>query len=408
MNGNDRRILAVAATGHAMVHTFELSIPVLLPVWMGVFDLSVARTGVIASLGYAAFGIGALPAGALVDRYGSKPLIVSALVGMGGAFLSLLFVESAVAFALALVLWGAAASVYHPAGLALISTGVTERGHGFAYHGIAGNIGTAVGPFVVVILLGRQGWPSAVVALATVAVTAGVVAAFADLNERPGSAADVGAEAGTPAANGGTRSLSGFGDVSKRLFAGAFALVFVAIMLEGVYYRGVLTFLPSIFESVLPAVSLAEGTSAGRYAYSALLLVGIVGQYLGGRLTNRIDPARGLAGVFAALAVVALAFEPLVSLGTAGVAVVAVLLGVLLFCEQPLMQATVAEVSPPEVRGLTYGYTYLGVFGVGALGATLTGTFLAVSTRATLFVAFAVIAATAAVVATHIYRRNPA
>ncbi|WP_433633322.1 MFS transporter [Halomicrococcus sp. NG-SE-24] len=403
MDGNDRRILTVTATGHALVHTFELSIPVFLPVWMEAFDLSVAMAGAVASLGYAAFGIGALPGGVLVDRYGSKPLIAGSLVGMGSAFLALLVVHDVAVFALALVLWGMAASVYHPAGLALISTGVKERGKGFAYHGIAGNVGTALGPLAVVVLLGMRDWLTTVVALAVVAVAAGILAASVGIDEDRALGTE---SSSTAATDGGMQSFSQFLTTSRRLFVSGFGIVFVAVMFEGIYYRGVLTFLPGIFESTLSTMSIPTGNSSSRYAYSALLLVGTIGQYLGGRLSDRIDPARGLAGVFAALAVAALLFEPLVSLGVTGVAVTVLLFGILLFGEQPLMQATVAEESPPDVRGLTYGYTYLGAFGVGALGAGLTGAFLSASSRTALFIVLAAIATVAAIAGLRVYWRR--
>ena len=402
MDRNDRRILGVTAMGHGLVHTFELSIPILLPVWMGAFDITVATAGVVASLGYAAFGAGALPGGVLADRYGSTPLVAGSLLGMGGAFLSLLFARSVATFALALVLWGAAASVYHPAALALISAGVEKRGRGFAYHGIAGNVGTALGPLAVVLLLAERDWPTAVVALSGAAVVAGLFAVVADVEEDRTAEGDA---PPTATADGGLPSLSGFATASRRLFAGGFALVFVAVVFEGIYYRGVLTFLPGIFESVLPPTLVGGDGSPARYAYGALLLIGTVGQYLGGRLSDRVAPARGLAVVFGALAVTALLFEPLASFGTVGVGVLALLFGVLLFGEQPLMQATVAEASPPETRGLTYGYTYLGVFGIGAVGAALTGTFLAVSSRAALFTTLAGVAAAAAVVGFAVHRR---
>ncbi len=51
-------------------------------------------------------------------------------------------------------------------------------------------------------------------------------------------------------------------------------------------------------------------------------------------------------------------------------------LGFVLFLVQPLYQATVAEYTPPDTRGLSYGYTYLAVFGIGAAGAALSGGLL--------------------------------
>lgn len=52
---------------------------------------------------------------------------------------------------------------------------------------------------------------------------------------------------------------------------------------------------------------------------------------------------------------------------------VSLLLGVVLFTVQPLSQATVAAYSPSEARGISFGYTYLGIFGFGSLGAALAG-----------------------------------
>jgi MFS family permease len=63
-------------------------------------------------------------------------------------------------------------------------------------------------------------------------------------------------------------------------------------------------------------------------------------------------------------------------MGTAGLLAASAVLGFALFVIQPLYQATVAEYSPSEARGLSYGYTYLAVFGVGASGAALAGTIL--------------------------------
>jgi MFS family permease len=76
----------------------------------------------------------------------------------------------------------------------------------------------------------------------------------------------------------------------------------------------------------------------------------------------------------------------------------AALLGFALFVVQPFYQATVAEYSPPETRGLSYGFTYLGVFGVGALGASIAGAVLTYYSPPVLFAVFAALAGLAALV----------
>lgn len=87
-----------------------------------------------------------------MDRFGSRVLVSAYLAGMGLSFLAL---SIAPGVAVSRSRWhsGAAASVYHPAGLTLISNGVEKPGQGFAYHGVAGNVGIAGGPLVTAIYL---------------------------------------------------------------------------------------------------------------------------------------------------------------------------------------------------------------------------------------------------------------
>ncbi|MBB6646277.1 MFS transporter [Halobellus ruber] len=405
---------------HAMVHTYELSIPILVSIWLvefevlplGVTQLEVtaATLGVVVTAGYGLFGVGALPGGVLVDRIGSARLIAACLFGMGGSFLLLGFAPNLLVVAIALLLWGAAASVYHPAGLTLLSKGVEERGTGFAYHGIAGNVGTGLGPLVAATALLFVEWTVVAVVLAVPALIAGVYAIRAEFDEtaavgdqvRSGIADGDGESGG---AAGGIESLAAFGAEARRLFAGAFALVFVVVMASGLYYRGILTFLPSVLEPfpefapipltalLPPAVTDALGVapdSAGslnpeRYFYSGLLIVGVLGQYVGGMLIDRVRVEYGLAAGYALLVVLALLFLPAASAGLVPLLVVGAVLGAALFFVQPFYQATVAEYSPPGTRGLSYGFTYLGVFGVGALGGTVAGVILTYATPTVLF-----------------------
>jgi len=183
------------------------------------------------------------------------------------------------------------------------------------------------------------------------------------------------------------------------------------VIASGLYYRGVLTFLPEIlggYAWLAPIEVAGLEMRPSRYAYVALLTVGMGGQYVGGKLTDRIDPARGIAGSFVALAVLALAFVPVVEGGIFGFAVVGVALGFALFVVQPMYQALVAQLTPAGTRGLSYGYTYLGVFGIGALGGVVAGTVLTYWSTLGLFVVLAILAAAAATVAGVLTRRGTA
>ena len=83
MNDNSRSIVLFTGISHAIVHTYELSIPILVAIWLVEFPVTTATLGVVVSIGYALFGIGALPGGVLADRLGSRTLILGCLAGMG-------------------------------------------------------------------------------------------------------------------------------------------------------------------------------------------------------------------------------------------------------------------------------------------------------------------------------------
>ncbi len=447
MKQNDRSIVALVMLAHAMVHTYELSIPIFVSIWLVEFsvlplgltqiEVTTATLGVVVTAGYGLFGVGALPGGVLVDRIGSARLITVCLFGMGGSFVLLGFAPNLLVVAVALLLWGAAASVYHPAGLTLLSKGVEERGTGFAYHGIAGNVGTGLGPLLAAVALLFVEWTVVAVALAVPALLAGVYAIRAEVDETAAVAAqepqatpdgdgDRSDASSDSRASGGVGSLAAFGVESRRLFAGAFALVFVIVMASGLYYRGILTFLPNVLEPfpefapipltalLPPAVTDALGVAPDsvrslnpeRYFYSGLLIVGVLGQYVGGKLIDRIPVEYGLAVGFGLLVVLALVFLPAASAGLVPLLVVGAVLGAALFFVQPFYQATVAEYSPPGTRGLSYGFTYLGVFGVGALGGTVAGVILTYATPTALFVTLAGFAAVGSGLGVYLLKRR--
>lgn len=409
MNEDSRSIVLFASISHAIVHTYELSIPILVAIWLVEFPVTTATMGVVVSVGYGLFGIGSLPGGVLADRYGSRTLIIGGLVGMGLSFLLLSIAPGVATIAVALAAWGIAASVYHPSGLSLISKGVDDRGSAFAYHGMAGNVGIAFGPLLTALLLLRFDWrtvtgllviPTVIAVAYALTTEFNVAAVSTDGGERSDSA-ESGERSDPTDGDGPKASIVAFLADSKALFTVGFALAMAVVMMNGLFYRGILTFLPEVLDRFLPPITdyvrlfepgspMAEEFTLSSYVYVGLLTVGIAGQYAGGRLSDRVPPTTGLAIVFGGLAAVTVGFVPATSAGVATLLVVSGLLGFLLFALQPLYQAMIADHSPPGDRGLSYGYTYLVSFGIGAAGAAIAGGLLSVVTANLTFLALAV------------------
>ncbi len=404
MNANDRALTGFTMLGHATFHTYELVIPLFVVVWLDEFGLTPAVIGLVVGASYALTGVGALPAGLLADAYSAKRLVLLCIGGMAAGFGLLAAAQGLATIAVGLLLWGAASSVYHPAGLALISRGAEARGSAFAYHGIAGNVGVAAGPLLGAVLLVFLDWRTVVLTLVVPAVVALVVATRLEFDETAGSVAreaDGGQE-------DGLRDLRSVLADSKLLFAGGFALVFLIGNLYGLYYRGAFTFLPEVLAgfAVFDPITLGgRSIEPSRYVYSGLLIFGAAGQYVGGKLVDRVPAERALVGSFVGLALVAVVFIPASAAGLVPVLVAAALLGFLVFMEAPINQEVVSRHVPPAARGLSFGYTYLAVFGVGAAGAAGAGVVLTRASPAALFGALAAVAVVAAVLGAVLLRR---
>lgn len=379
MKENDRSITGFTMLAHGLFHTYELSIPLFIVIWLDVFDTTALVLGLVVSLGYGLIGIGAIPSGVFADSYGSRRLIIASIVGMGAGYFLLALSPNVVVLTVAIVLWGAAASIYHPAGLSLISRGAEERGLVFAYHGVGGNIGTAVGPLLTAVLLLFFDWRLVVIALAAPAILVVVFGsriAFDETVETDG-------DEPTPP------SLQSVLADTRVLLSTGILIAFAAIILYGVYYRGILTFLPDMIAD-LPLFEPYEiaGVEAepAQYVYTGILMIGILGQYVGGWMTDRVRTEYAFFTALFSLGVLSVVFVPSSRWGVGPFLAVCAALGFFLYATAPIYQVVIAEQVTDDVHGLSYGYAYLGMFGIGALGATLAGGLLTYATSAVLLV----------------------
>lgn len=392
---NDRSIATFAGLGHGTLHGFELAIPLFVPLWLVEFDVSPTLLGLAIGAGYALIGLVAPLAGVLADRYGSKRIVLVSIGGMGLSFAALFLADSVLMLAMILVLWGMAAGLYHPAGLSLISRRAERRGTVLAYHGAAGNVGMVVLPLAAIVLLLVFDWRLVAVLLALPAalcVCAGLLLQFEGQTAHRTGRQDVDALA----------SVRNFFATTRGLFVGGFLFLFAIQMAYGMYYRGVFTFLPEVLGGLPifePVVVGAHELEAGQLVYSGLLLVGVFGQYAGGILSDRADPERALVANFLVLTIASVLFVPAAAVGTVPLLAICAVLGFCIYAFAPIGQSLIAEYVSDRRHGLSFGYVYLGTFGVGALGAAIAGATLDLGGTITLFTVLATLVAVCTVLA---------
>ena len=384
MDHNDRQVASFTMLAHPIFHAYELVIPVFVVIWIDAFSTTPAVLGVVVGASYALIGLGALPSGMLADHISSKRLVILCMLGMGGSFVLVSSASTLPVLAIALLVWGAAASIYHPASLALISRSAKERGAVFAYHGAAGNVGVAVGPLLATVLLAFFGWRTVALILVAPAALAVLFALRLEFDETAGSAVR-GSEID---GDGGIQSVAEFVSGTRLLFTGGFVVVFVIGILYGIYYRGAFTFLPDILADLPlfdPVWLAGREFEPSQYVYSGLLLLGGIGQYAGGKLVDRVRVEHAIVSNYVVLMVIGVTFIPAANAGLVPLLIVAGLLGFFVFMIAPINQEAISKYSNPDVRGLSFGYTYTAIFGVGAVGSTIAGGILTRSSSTVLF-----------------------
>ena len=354
MTSREKSILVAMSVCHALVHSYMLIFPTIYKSLGEGLNLEFARVGLVGMVSYMAFGFGALPAGFLVDRFGARNLIVICLGGTTLASILVLLAGGGTGVAIALVLLGFFASLYHPAGLAMISMNVKDVGKAIGIHAMAGTLGVAIAPLIAGTMTSRFSWQYSYILLGAVGA---VLLVFILMTSRR-SGENVASKRDAYSSGGES------GSAWRELI-----VAYVVVLIYGLIYRGVMTFFPSYLSERVPFI----GGDVGRLGMvsSGILVISIVGPLVGGYLASHSkDIRRSIFGVFAALAVLSAGFYFLHNLALVLVVAPTVLL---IFCFQPLQNTLIARLSHDRRRGIAYGINFTLSFGIGSVAAGIGG-----------------------------------
>jgi predicted MFS family arabinose efflux permease len=345
------RLVAYVSVAHGLVHTIELTYAALLSRIEAEFGGGFLALGAIANVFAFTFGASALPAGFLVDRLGSRRVLVAGFVAAAALSVLVALSPNPWWLAVSLGLLGLAIGLYHPAGISLIAQGAEQRSLAFGYHGVSGNIGIAVAPVIAVGLAVAFDWRAAYVLTAVLALFVVATLRFLSLPEGAGEAPAREPEGRDP----------------PRAPLVALLVVYAAFVLNGFVYRGSLTFIPTHLEDRLGVGDAWVGALT-----TAALLAGAFGQLAGGAVAERHRLER-----LVPLQALALAPALLLIGGLSGFALVPVVGAFVFayFAGQPIFTSLIADYSPPDALGRSYGFTFFAAFGLGSGAATFAGFF---------------------------------
>ena len=159
----DTRIIALIGTGHFLSHFYMLCLPPLFLVWREEFGASYAELGLTVALMSGTTALLQTPVGFAVDRYGARPFLVGGTLIMALAISGMAFAPGVWALWLLAILSGVGNSVIHPADYAILAGSIRQErmGRAFAMHTFTGNLGFALAPPIIALLMTVMGWREA-------------------------------------------------------------------------------------------------------------------------------------------------------------------------------------------------------------------------------------------------------
>ncbi|QGJ72087.1 L-galactonate transporter [Planctomycetales bacterium 10988] len=384
MNGALFRLVIVVSFAHALVHVYELALPSVEQLIGQEYDVGPDITGTMGTIWRLPFGFGALLAGWLADRYGAKPLLITYLLGC--AFTSILAwvsptlsLEFVVMFAM-----GCFASIYHPAGLALISRESTPetRGPALGWHGIFGSIGIACAPLLasIVFIFPSMDWRDYYLLLAIPGLVVAFLLKWGLKESHPRNGKNLVAETAstTPEKEEKvkTSSLSASVDDSDHVRWTEYFLLVLAGTLFGFLYAALMHFLPRYLSTTGLRPEEWSDRSFRNLLTALVLFCGALGQAWAGSIAkpDRLSwlfPAILFANV-PCLLWMAFADGPWRLAATGVTAFVH-------FMNQPIYNSLIARYIPNARRSVGYGFSNMMCFGIGSLGPGTIGLLLAFS-----------------------------
>lgn len=321
------------------------------------WNLSYGELIPYATPGFVAFGVCAIPAGWLADKWSREGMIVVFFIGIGLAAILAGFADTPLQMAVCLTLVGVFAAIYHPVGLALVVHGREKTGVPLAINGIFGNMGVASAALITGFLIDAAGWRYAFFVPGVLSVGVGLAfMGFVSQGRHLETAATARAK--------GTASPA----YSRATLIRIFAIVLVTTGIGGLIFQSTTFALPKVFDERLGDLG-RSATAVGGWAF-LVFTVAAFAQLVVGFLVDRY----AVRYVFASVALLQVIFLLLMSnlSGTAAL-VVSIAFMLAVFGQIPINDVLVGRIAKSEWRARAYSLRYIVTFSVMASAVPLIG-----------------------------------
>ena len=211
-----------------------------------------------ATPGFVAFGVCAVLAGWIADKWSREGMIVIFFIGIGVSSILAGLANTPIQIALGLTLIGIFAAIYHPVGLAMVVQGRVKTGMPLAVNGVFGNLGVASAALLTGFLIDSAGWRSAFFVPGVISILLGLsywVFVSAEKRVTAGTA-----EIGSSGTKVETQA------ITRQVLLKVFAIIFFTTAIGGLIFQSTTFALPKIFAERLTDIA-GSATLVGWYAF---------------------------------------------------------------------------------------------------------------------------------------------
>ena len=367
----DRLYFLLLNVGHFLDHLFMLVFATVAALALyREWDLGYAELLAYATPGFFAFGLFSLPAGWLADKWSRDGMMCVFFIGIGLASLATSFAETPLQIGSGLFVIGMFAAIYHPVGLAIVTSKWRDIGIRIAANGVWGNLGVAGAALITGFLIDNGGWRLAFVLPGLVSIGLGLAylgLRWTGIHSESGARKTIGRE--TEAKTSPSY---------RALLIRVSVIVFMTTAVSSIIFQATTFALPKIFEERLQGLAIelsawidgiaASGqedvaTVIGSLAF-IVFAVASIAQLVVGSMLDRFGP-RPVFMVVAALQLVFFSAMPGLTDGVALAAALGFMLGA--FGQIPINDYMIGKTAQGAYRARIYGVRYVVSFTVLAL-----------------------------------------
>ena len=347
--------------GHSLTHWYPATFYLLLPLIGNELGLSYVQIGSILTVQAAAGAISNIPGGLVVDSVGRQGLLMAlSLFWIGAPYLLMGFSHDYWLLLTCAALVGIGNNLWHPTAIPLLAEHFPGRkGLAVSIHGMGGNVGDAIAPFVAGALLAHLTWREVVIVNVIPGIVMSVILLICLGNFQAKN------YAGPRLAPDGTerkrRTLSDvLRDFPQLLSNKTLIFLCASSIFRSMTHGGLMTFLPLFLARELNYSPLWIGA-----AMAALQTAGFIASPIAGHLSDKMGRRQIMTS---SMTVTALIIVGMIFAGqsTAFVYLIA-FLGFFFFSIRAVLQAWLLDATPPHMGGSSIGL----LFAIQAVGSSI-------------------------------------